>query len=144
MKKIAVMLILGLLTVALQLFRTSYLTGSLLVAALLLSGLVSLLTLFVHCFPNQSRAVLRELQGRPGLNNFFLRPRSSPLIQCDLLVVIFVAEHHCPWLCGASPVSLPVRRVTSGSELCIQSNTQFCFIFSLFYVFVLFCLFWAL
>ena len=143
MKKIAVMLILGLNS-SLAALQNLLLTGYLLVAALLLSGLVSLLTLFVHCFPNQSRAVLRELQGRPGLNYFFLRPRSSPLIQCDLLVVIFVAEHHCPWLCGASPVSLPVRRVTSGSELCIQSNTQFCFMFSLFYVFFLFCLFWVL
>ena len=48
---------------ALQLFRTSYFIVLLWVADLLFSSSVPLLTLFVHCFPNQSREVFPELQG---------------------------------------------------------------------------------
>ena len=51
-------------TVALQLFRTPNLIGPLWVETLLFSGSVSLISLFVYCFPNQSHEVFRELQGR--------------------------------------------------------------------------------
>ena len=50
-------------SVTLQLFRTFNLNGPLWVIALQVFGLVPLLTLFVHCFPNQSHKVFQEMQG---------------------------------------------------------------------------------
>ena len=48
-------------SVALQLFKTSYLIGPYVSLLFFFSGEVSLLTLFVHCFPKQYRKVLWQL-----------------------------------------------------------------------------------
>ena len=63
-------------SVTLQLFRTPNLIGPLWVVALQIFGQVPLLTLFVHCFPNQSHKVFQEMQGHLFLK--FLLMATSP------------------------------------------------------------------
>ena len=48
----------------------------------LFSGLFLLLTLFVHCFPNQSREVFQEVKGRFKTSGLILGSRASELKDC--------------------------------------------------------------
>ena len=52
-------------TVSLQLFRIPNLIGPLWVETLLFSGSVSLFSLFVYCFPNQSHEVFQSCKVAP-------------------------------------------------------------------------------
>ena len=48
----------------------------------LFSGLFLLLTLFIHCFPNQSREVFQEVKGRFKTSGLILGSRASELKDC--------------------------------------------------------------